>query len=112
MIQPKRAKRSTERNRETIRLTLPADALRYENSDAKGQTEDQLHINLQPSSGLIDDAFVFINRYENTTDIVDGYHKMANEIGSCFYRGDLSALDLCESSVVCRVMGCIGMMLV
>lgn len=62
----------------------------------------ELQLNLSPSHGLIDDAFVFIKRYDNASVLIaDNRQLSAKEFGACFYRGAQSALDLCEENVVC-----------
>lgn len=65
---------------------------------AAGDTDLQLH--LQPSQRLIDDAFVYIKRFENSSVLINDFHKLAEQIGGCFYRDARAALDLCDDGVV------------
>lgn len=67
---------------------------------------DPVRLTLQKSINLIDDNFVFIQRYDedsmdNQTQILD-HEPMLGGIQHCFYRSSTAALDLCESN---RVQG-------
>lgn len=87
----------------TVHLTMPIhviprDSLPKCTNCSRNNEDNQLQLNLSPSIGLIDDSFVFIRRYDNTSVQIDyNRNQMAKE---CFYRGAQSALDLCEENLV------------
>lgn len=64
-----------------------------------------MHFALRRSKGLIDDAFVFIKRFdENSSVLIDDFHKLGEQLEPCFYRSDHSAIDLCDDTVVSRIL--------
>ncbi|XP_073811990.1 ADAMTS metallopeptidase stall [Musca autumnalis] len=59
-----------------------------------------VNLKLQQTPKLIDDAFVFIRRYANTSQLVENSHKLAERLEKCFYHNENSALDLCDGENV------------
>lgn len=93
-----RTRRSTDQSVTTVRLSMPIIVTNVSTGAVADDAELQLH--LQPSQRLIDDAFVYIKRFENSSVLINDYHKLAEQIGGCFYRDARAALDLCEDGVV------------
>ncbi|XP_059225123.1 uncharacterized protein LOC106087759 [Stomoxys calcitrans] len=59
-----------------------------------------VNLKLQQTPKLIDDAFVFIRRSANTSQLVENSHKLAERLEKCFYHNENSALDLCDDENV------------
>ncbi|XP_075165715.1 ADAMTS metallopeptidase stall [Haematobia irritans] len=59
-----------------------------------------VNLKLQQTAKLIDDAFVFIRRSANTSQLVENSHKLAERLEKCFYHNENSALDLCDNDNV------------
>ncbi|XP_061401114.1 uncharacterized protein LOC133336856 [Musca vetustissima] len=59
-----------------------------------------VNLKMQQTPKLIDDAFVFIRRYANTSQLVENSHKLAERLEKCFYHNENSALDLCDGENV------------
>ncbi|XP_067632659.1 uncharacterized protein stl [Eurosta solidaginis] len=62
--------------------------------------EQSVHLQLRQTPKLIDDAFVFIRRYANSTQFIEDSHKLAERYERCFYSNENSALDLCDDGNV------------
>lgn len=62
-----------------------------------------MHFALRRSKRLIDDAFVFIKRFENSSILIDDFHKLGQQFAPCFYRSEHSAIDLCDETVVSKL---------
>ncbi|XP_054738435.1 uncharacterized protein LOC129244685 isoform X1 [Anastrepha obliqua] len=62
--------------------------------------EQSVHLQLRQTPKLIDDAFVFIRRYANSTQFIEDSHKLAERYERCFYSNENSALDLCDDENV------------
>lgn len=62
-----------------------------------------VELKLRPSPKLIDDAFVFIRRLANATQLITDSHKLIARYEKCFYQNENSALDLCDQNAVVSV---------
>ncbi|XP_049307736.1 uncharacterized protein LOC105226273 [Bactrocera dorsalis] len=62
--------------------------------------DQSVHLQLRQTPKLIDDAFVFIRRYANSTQFIEDSHKLAERYERCFYSNENSALDLCDDENV------------
>lgn len=82
----------------SIHLTMPSAISCNSSIEAASQ---QLQLHLQPSYRLLDDAFVYIRRYENASVLIDDFRPMADGAAPCFYRDvGVAAVDICERNVV------------
>lgn len=64
----------------------------------------RMDLRLHQTPKLIDDAFIFIRRFANTSQFIEDSHKLAERYQRCFYRNEISALDLCDNeTVVCEI---------
>ncbi|XP_037942184.1 uncharacterized protein LOC119675069 [Teleopsis dalmanni] len=62
--------------------------------------EHLVNLKLRQTPKLIDDAFIFIRRYANSTQFIENSHKLAEKYERCFYSNENSALDLCDDENV------------
>ncbi|XP_037887566.1 A disintegrin and metalloproteinase with thrombospondin motifs 16 isoform X1 [Glossina fuscipes] len=58
--------------------------------------EHTVNLRLRQTPQLIDDAFVFIRRYANSSQLIEDSHKLVAKLERCFYHNENSALDLCD----------------
>lgn len=72
--------------------------------DDDGERWANLHLRQTPK--LIDDAFILIRRYTNSTELIEDSNEFAQRYANCFYSNENSALDLCddENVVSCLVV--------
>lgn len=61
-----------------------------------------MHFALRRSKRLIDESFVFIKRFANSSILLDDFHKLGRQLEPCFYRTEHSAIDLCDDSIVSK----------
>ncbi|XP_055379928.1 uncharacterized protein LOC129611040 [Condylostylus longicornis] len=66
----------------------------------EGDNGEEVDLKLQQVTNLIDDAFILIRRYENSSQFITNSHKMAMDYEKCFYRDENSSLDLCDDTSV------------
>lgn len=62
--------------------------------------EQTVKLKLQQTQKLIDDSFVFIRRFANTSQLIENSHKLVTRLEKCFYHNENSALDLCDEENV------------
>ncbi|KAH8407513.1 hypothetical protein KR222_004682, partial [Zaprionus bogoriensis] len=62
--------------------------------------EAELQLQLQQAPQLIDDAFIFIRREANSTQLVEHAPQLLQRLERCFYRSPWAALDLCDAQRV------------
>ncbi|XP_065367757.1 A disintegrin and metalloproteinase with thrombospondin motifs 16 [Calliphora vicina] len=62
--------------------------------------EHLVNLKLQQTPKLIDDSFVFIRRYANSSQLIENSHKLVTRLEKCFYHNENSALDLCDEENV------------
>ncbi|TMW42707.1 hypothetical protein DOY81_012213 [Sarcophaga bullata] len=58
--------------------------------------EHLVNLKLQQTPKLIDDSFVFIRRYANSSQLIENSHNLVTRLEKCFYHSENSALDLCD----------------
>ncbi|XP_052873541.1 A disintegrin and metalloproteinase with thrombospondin motifs adt-1 [Anopheles cruzii] len=64
-----------------------------------GGTGYNFSLQLQKSDILIDDSFVFLQHYDNSTVLLDDSYDRIMRYKDCFYRNERAAFDLCEGNV-------------
>lgn len=57
-------------------------------------------LKLLKSHQLLDEAFVYIKRFENNSQFIENSEKLANKFTECFYRNENSAFDVCDGNIV------------
>lgn len=57
-------------------------------------------LKLLKSHQLLDEAFVYIKRYENNSQFIENSGKLADKFTDCFYRNENSAFDVCDGNIV------------
>lgn len=67
--------------------------------------EHLVNLKLHQTPQLIDDSFVFIRRYANSSQLIENSHKLVTRLEKCFYHNENSALDLCDEE---NVVSCIN----
>lgn len=61
---------------------------------------DIQELKLLKSHQLLDDAFVYIKRFENNSQFIENSEKLTNKFTDCFYRSENSAFDVCDGNIV------------
>lgn len=95
-----RKRRSADQADDTaVHFSMPVTGSNA-STNADDDDDNELQLRLQPSRRLVDDAFVYIQRFENTSVLINDYPKLAEQFGGCFYRDARAAMDLCADGVV------------
>lgn len=63
---------------------------------------EKLKLVFRKSNKLIDDNFMYIKRYGNSSELMEDYEKLVSKFDDCFYRNSNSALDICEGNLVSK----------